>query len=308
MDFCTFSEDEKRVLKEVVGLYKVPEGAYNFRLNGKSVGHNSSANIDVTVTDSELVADIKPGTKNESIHVPVIISKSGHKERVKNTFNIGDGAEVSIISGCGIYNCGGGDTEHSGLHVLNIGKNAHVKYFERHYGSGNGRGAKVLNPTTKIILGEGSTLEMDLEQYKGVDSTIRRTDSVVGDRAKLVIKERLLTHGRQTANSVIETKLEGEDSIVDIISRAVAQDVSRQDFTSVIYGENKCRGHSECDAIIMDEAQVLAVPSLDARNVDAELIHEAAIGKIAGDQILKFQTLGLTQADAESLIINGFLN
>ncbi len=149
---------------------------------------------------------------------------------------------------------------------------------------------------------------MDLEQYKGVDSTIRRTDSVVGDKAKLVIKERLLTHGRQTANSVIETKLEGEDSVVDIISRAVAQDVSRQDFTSVIYGENKCRGHSECDAIIMDEAQVLAVPSLDARNVDAELIHEAAIGKIAGDQILKFQTLGLTQADAESLIINGFLN
>ena len=307
MEFCDFGETEKRMLGEIAGLYKIPEGAYNFRINGKSVSRKSSANIDVDITDEGLVITVKPGTKNESVHIPVILSKTGMKETVRNTFNIGEGADVMIIAGCGIYNCGASDSEHNGIHILNVGKGAKVKYVEKHYGFGNGRGARILNPTTEVHLADDAVCEMDLEQIKGVNSTIRKTKSEVSDNARLVIRERLMTHGRQTADSVIETTLAGENSTVDIVSRAVAQDVSRQTFKSVIVGENKCRGHSECDAIIMDKAQVLAVPSLDARSVDAELIHEAAIGKIAGEQILKLQTLGLTQAEAEALIINGFL-
>lgn len=307
MDFCDFGEAEKRMLEEIVGLYKIPEGAYNFRINGKSVSRRSSANIDVDIVDGGLVITVKPGTKHESVHIPVVLSKAGLKETVRNTFNIGAGADVMIIAGCGIYNCGAADSEHNGVHILNVGEGAKVKYVEKHYGSGSGKGARILNPTTEAILSENAVCEMDLEQIKGVDSTVRVTKSIVGKNARLVIRERLMTHGRQTADSVIETTLSGENSTVDIVSRAVAQDVSRQTFKSVIIGENKCRGHSECDAILMDKAQVLAVPSLDAKNLNAELIHEAAIGKIAGEQIIKLQTLGLTQAEAESLIINGFL-
>lgn len=307
MEECGFSEIERDILKEVVGLYAIPEGAYNFRINGKSVSRKSSANIDVDIVDGGLEIHIKPGTKNESVHIPVILSKTGLKETVRNTFYIGDNADVCIIAGCGIFNCGSSDSVHNGVHTLYVGKNSRVKYFEKHYGMGQGRGAKSLNPTTKVYAQENSFVEMDLEQIKGVDSTKRETYSELKDGAKLVINERLMTHGRQTADSIIETKLLGEDSTVDIISRAVAQDVSKQSFKSVIVGKNKCRGHSECDAIIMDKAKVLAVPSLDAQSVDAELIHEAAIGKIAGEQITKLMTLGLTQTEAESKIINGFL-
>lgn len=307
MEFCEFGDMEKKMLKEIAGLYAIPEGAYNFRINGKSVSRKSSSNIDVNIVDGGLVIDVKPGTKHESVHIPVVLSKTGLKETVRNTFNIGEGADVLIIAGCGIYNCGASDSEHNGIHILNVGKGAKVKYVEKHFGTGNGRGARTLNPTTEAHLSENSYVEMDLEQIKGVDSTIRKTISEVGDNAKLVIRERLMTHGRQTAESEIVTTLNGKDSSVDIISRAVAQDISTQKFRSQIDGKNKCHGHSECDAIIMDDAKVLAEPALNAESVDAELIHEAAIGKIAGEQILKFLTLGLTQAEAESLIINGFL-
>lgn len=307
MEECGFSEIEKGILKEVAGLYAIPEGAFNFRVNGKSVSRKSSANIDIDIVDGGLEIHVKPGTKNESIHIPVILSKTGLKETVRNTFYIGDDADVCIIAGCGIYNCGSSDSIHNGIHTLYVGKNAKVKYFEKHYGTGQGRGGRSLNPTTNVYAEENSVVEMDLEQIKGVDSTIRETNSELKDGAKLIINERLMTHGRQTAESIIETKLNGIDSTVDIISRAVAQDFSKQNFKSVIIGNNKCRGHSKCDAIIMDQAQVKAVPSLDARSVDAELIHEAAIGKIAGEQIIKLMTLGLTQAEAESKIINGFL-
>lgn len=307
MEFCEFGEVEKQMLKEVAGLYAVPEGAYNFRVNGKSVSRKSSSNIDVDIVDGGLVINVKPGTKNESVHIPVVLSKTGLKETVKNTFNIGENADVVIIAGCGIYNCGENNSEHNGVHILNVGKNAKVKYVEKHYGTGGGGGARILNPTTNAYIEEGAEVEMDLEQIKGVDSTIRKTTANVGKNAKLIIRERLMTHGRQTVESIIETTLAGENSAVDIVSRAVAQDLSRQKFNSHIVGEGKCRGYSECDAIIMDKAQVLAEPALDAKSIDAELVHEAAIGKIAGEQIIKLETLGLTKAEAESLIINGFL-
>ena len=304
---CNFSATEQEILKTVAGLYAIPDGAYNFRLNGKSVSRHSSANINVAITKKGLEISVKPGTKGEMVHIPVILSQTGHKETVHNIFNIGKNADIIIVAGCGIYNCGTTDSVHNGVHVLNLGKNAKVKYIEKHYGMGQGRGARNLNPATEAYLDEGAELTMELEQIKGVDSTVRKTISKVGKNAKLIVREKILTHGRQTAKSIIETHLSGANSTADIVSRAVAQDLSAQNFSSKIIGEGKCRGHSECDAIIMDKAHVAATPSLDAKSVDAELVHEAAIGKIAGEQLTKLMSLGLTRAEAESKIVNGFL-
>ena len=304
-----FDEIEKQILCEVADLSEPPDGAYNFRVNGKSVGRKSTDNINVIPKTDKSGLDIKieAGTKNETVHIPVVISTSGLKEVVYNDFYIGDGAEVLIIAGCGIYNCGGFNSVHDGVHRFFVGKNARIKYVEKHYGFGPGKGGKILNPTTEVYLSEGSEAFLEMEQIKGVDSTIRTTKAVLQDNTKIFIKERLMTHGRQTAKSDYEIELTGKDSVADITSRSVAQDRSMQTFSSKIIGANKCRGHSECDAIIMDSAQVYAIPSLDARNVNAELIHEAAIGKIAGEQLLKLMSLGLSRSDAESRIINGFL-
>lgn len=304
-----FDEIEKQILCEVADLSEPPDGAYNFRINGKSVGRKSTDNINVIPKTDKSGLDIKieAGTKNETVHIPVVISTSGLKEVVYNDFYIGDGAEVLIIAGCGIYNCGGFNSVHDGVHRFFVGKNARIKYVEKHYGFGPGKGGRILNPTTEVYLSEGSEAFLEMEQIKGVDSTIRTTKAVLQDNAKIFIKERLMTHGRQTAKSDYEIELAGKDSVADITSRSVAQDCSMQTFSSKIIGANKCRGHSECDAIIMDSAQVYAIPSLDARNVNAELIHEAAIGKIAGEQLLKLMSLGLSRSDAESRIINGFL-
>ncbi len=304
-----FDEIEKQILCEVADLSEPPDGAYNFRVNGKSVGRKSTDNINVIPKTDKSGLDIKieAGKKNETVHIPVVISTSGLKEVVYNDFYIGDGAEVLIIAGCGIYNCGGFNSVHDGVHRFFVGKNARIKYVEKHYGFGPGKGGRILNPTTEVYLSEGSEAFLEMEQIKGVDSTIRTTKAVLQDNAKIFIKERLMTHGRQTAKSDYEIELAGKDSVADITSRSVAQDRSMQTFSSKIIGANKCRGHSECDAIIMDSAQVYAIPSLDARNVDAELIHEAAIGKIAGEQLLKLMSLGLGRSDAESRIINGFL-
>ena len=303
------NEFEKEIFCTVAGVSEPPEGAYNFRVNGKSVGRKSSENINIVPkTDvSGLEIYIKPGTKNESVHIPVAISASGLKEVVYNDFYIGSGSDVTIIAGCGIYNCGTDDARHDGVHRFFVEDGARVRYIEKHYGFGSGKGGKVLNPVTEVYLGDNAEAFLEMEQIKGVDSTTRKTTATVGKNAKLIVKERLLTHGRQKAESIYEATLEGEDSVATIASRSVAQDLSEQTFKAKIIGNNKCRGHSECDAIIMDKAKVLAIPSLDAVNVDAELIHEAAIGKIAGEQIEKLMSLGLTRAEAESQIINGFL-
>ena len=299
---------EKGLLKDVANVSGIPAGAYNFRINGKAVGRRSTTNIDIKTKTKKSGIDvfIKAGVKNEVVHIPVILSVSGHQETVYNDFYVGDGAEVTIVAGCGIYNCGLKDSIHNGVHALHVGKNAKVKYIEKHYGTGPGAG-KILNPATEAYLGENSYAELELEQIGGVDSTNRVTKAILAKNAKIEVIEKLLTHGRQRAKSNIEVVLNGENSTADIVSRSVARDISRQDFKLHIIGETICRGHSECDAILMDDAKVLAMPSLDAKNLDAELIHEAAIGKIAGAEINKLMTLGLTSAEAESMIINGFL-
>lgn len=302
-------EIQKNLLAEVADLHEVPSGAYNIRANGESAGRNTTANIDIiTKTDkSGIDIKIKPGTKNESVHIPVVLSQSGLKETVYNDFYIGEGSDVVIVAGCGIHNGGGQDSQHSGVHRFFIGKNAHIKYVEKHYGSGDGNGQRVMNPATEIYIEEGGSMEMETVQIKGIDSTERSTIAKLAEGAKLLVRERLMTHGSQSAVSDYAIELNGDGSSADVISRSVAKDNSYQKFDSRIIGNCACTGHTECDAIIMGKARVHAVPELEANNVEAALIHEAAIGKIAGDQIIKLMTLGLTEQEAEEQIINGFL-
>ena len=301
---------QKRLLEEVADLHGVPEGAYNIRADGQLAGRNTTANIDIVTKTDKPGIDIiiKPGTKNESMHIPVIIEKSGLKDLVYNDFFIGDDCDVTIVAGCGISNCGTQESRHDGIHSFFVGKHSKVKYIEKHYGEGDGRGTNVMNPTTIVELGEGSYMEMETTQIKGIDSTIRNTTATLGDGATLVIKEKIMTHGTQYAETNFTVDLNGVDSSTNVISRSVAKEDSKQMFNSNIRGNNKCAGHSECDAIIMDNASVGARPEITANNVEASLIHEAAIGKIAGDQLIKLMTLGLTEEEAEQEILEDFLN
>lgn len=300
---------QKRLLQEVADLHDVPEGAYNLRANGESVGRQTTANIDIqTKTDvSGIDIRIKDGTKNESVHIPVVLSESGLKETVYNDFYIGENCDVLIVAGCGIDNCGSQDSEHDGVHRFFIGRNSKVRYVEKHYGSGDGKGKRILNPVTELYLDEGSTAELEMVQIKGVDSTNRTTLAELKKDARLVVHERLMTHGEQQAASVYNVQLNEDGSSADVVSRSVARDTSYQKLDLCISGNAACSGHTECDSIIMDSGRILAVPSLEANNIDAALVHEAAIGKIAGDQLIKLMTLGLTEAEAEEQIINGFL-
>lgn len=302
-------EIQKRLLEEIADLHEVPEGAYNIRANGAMAARNTTANIDIVSKEDKSGIDIKikPGTKHESVHIPVVLSQSGLKELVYNDFYIGEDCDVVIIAGCGIHNSGANDSEHDGVHRFYVGKNAKVKYVEKHYGAGSGDGKRILNPGTEVYMEEGSSMEMEMVQIKGVDSTERTTTAELAAGAKLIVRERLMTHGNQTAVSSYEVRLNGEDSSADVVSRSVAKDSSYQKFDSRIVGNTTCTGHTECDAIIMGNAKILAIPQLEANDIDASLIHEAAIGKIAGEQIIKLMTLGLTEEEAEEQIVNGFL-
>ena len=303
---------ERDLLQKVADLHDVPEGAYNIRENGQSVARSSTKNIEIVTKTEEgkpgIDIIIQPYTKNQSVHIPVILSKSGLKESVYNDFYIGEGADVLIIAGCGIHNCGNQNSEHSGIHTFHVGKNAKIKYVEKHYAQGEGTGEKIMNPTTEIYIDEGGSMEMETTQIKGVDSTKRMTKATMAAGANFIVKEKLYTHGKQTADTDFVIDMNGENCRADVVSRSVAADESRQSFISTMNGNAACHGHTECDAIIMDNASVTAAPCLSANNVDAELIHEAAIGKIAGEQLIKLMTLGLTEQEAEEQIIQGFLH
>lgn len=300
---------QKDLLEAVSGLHEIPAGAYNIRANGASVERGCTENIQIVTKEdkSGIEIHIKPGTKHESVHIPVILSQSGLEEVVYNDFYIGEGADVTIIAGCGIHNGGDAASRHDGIHRFFVEKNAHIKYVEKHYGSGDGKGERIMNPVTEIYLDEDSFMEMDTAQIRGVDSTNRGNKAHLKDGAKLVVMERLMTHGTQKAESHFDVQLDGEDCSANVVSRSVARDKSYQLFESHICGNNRCSGHTECDAIIMDDAKISAIPELSANHVDAALIHEAAIGKIAGEQLIKLMTLGLTEAEAEEQIISGFL-
>ena len=301
---------QKKILEEVADLHKVPEGAYNIRSDSKSVGRRSTENIEIVPTTdvSGLDIRIRPGTKNESVHIPVILTESGLRETVYNDFFVGEGADVLIVAGCGIDNCGNQDSEHDGIHRFFVGRGASVRYVEKHYGQGEGRGKRILNPVTEVTLEEGASMEMEMVQIKGVDDTDRKTVAKLGAGAKLVVRERLMTHGEQRAVSTYDVELNGAGASADVVSRSVAKDDSFQRFDAKIVGNAESRGHTECDSIIMDRGRILAVPALEANDVDAALVHEAAIGKIAGAQLIKLMTLGLTEREAEEQIVNGFLS
>ncbi|MDD6101680.1 MAG: SufD family Fe-S cluster assembly protein [Clostridiales bacterium] len=297
------------LLKEVAELDRLPAGAYNIRVNGKGEARNTTANIDIITKKDKPGIDIyvKPGTKKESLHIPVVLSQSGLHDMVYNDFYIGEDADVTIIAGCGIH-CGGNEeTGHDGVHRFFLEKNAKIRYVEKHYGEGEGRGRRIMNPTTEVYLKEGASAYMEMTQIAGIDDTYRKTTAIIEKGAGLEIMEKVMTTGVQNAVSDFTATLQGDDSSCNIVSRTVAKDKSRQHFASNLIGNSKCSGHSECDSIIMDDAKVSASPSLTAANVDAGLIHEAAIGKIAGEQLLKLMSLGLTESEAEEKIVNGFL-
>lgn len=300
---------QKQLLEEIADLHKMPEGAYNIRANSQMAARNTTSDIDIITKNdvSGIDVKIKDGTKNQSVHIPVVMDKSGITEMVYNDFFVGDDCDVTIIAGCGIHNPGEENSQHDGIHRFFIGKNSKLKYVEKHYGQGEGTGKRILNPVTEVYQKEGSYVEMEMVQIRGVDSTIRTTKAELDKDATLIVRERLMTHDKQTATSIYEVYLNGDGSSTDVISRSVAKDNSEQIFDAKIIGNNACKGHAECDAIIMDKAHVVAVPKLDACHVDAELIHEAAIGKIAGDQLIKLMSLGLTEEEAEEQIVNGFL-
>jgi Fe-S cluster assembly scaffold protein SufB len=286
-----------------------PSCAFNIRANGKKAARGTTPNIDIqSKTDKDGIdIIIKPGTKHEAVYIPVVMDKSGLSECVYNDFYIGEGSDVTIVAGCGIHNDGCGDSQHDGIHTFYVGKNARARYVERHFGEGDGTGGRILNQQTVVKLEEGAYMEIETTQIRGVDSTVRDTQGVVGDGATLIIHEKLLTHGEQYAVAKFRVDLDGKDSHTNVISRSVATGKSHQEFISQINGNNASYGHSECDAILMDEGQVMARPEINANCLDSSLVHEAAIGKIAGEQLTKLQTLGLTEKEAEEQIVNGFL-
>ena len=302
-------EIQKTLLEQVADLHEVPQGAYNLRINGQSAGRNTTENIDIVTKEDNTGIDIyiKAGTKKESLHMPVLLSQTGLTEIVYNDFHIGEDADITIVAGCGIHNGGDAASRHDGIHSFFIGKNAKVRYVEKHYGSGDGNGERIMNPQTIIKMETGSYFEMDTVQIKGVDSTERITRAELADDAKLIIKEKIMTHGRQFAKTDFSVDLNGTGSVADVVSRSVAKGESKQTFLSTINGNAECIGHTECDAILMDNGSVSAIPALTANHLEASLIHEAAIGKIAGEQIIKLMTLGLTEEEAEAQIVNGFL-
>ncbi len=300
---------EWKILKEIADLEKTPQGAYNFRVNGQLDARQVTANIDIVSKTDKPGIDIivKPGTKGESVHIPVVLSATGLTDVVYNDFYIGEGADVDIVAGCGIHNTGCETSQHDGIHVFHVGKNARVRYVERHYGEGPGTGERILNPKTEVYIEEGGSVTMEMTQIRGVDSTIRDTVVEVGPGGECILNEKLLTDGKQTAESNVEIILKGDDATGRVVSRSVAKGTSVQVFRPCMTGKAKCFGHVQCDSIIMDDAKIKSIPAIDAQSVDAQLIHEAAIGRIAGDQLLKLMTLGLTEAEAEEKILEGFL-
>ena len=301
---------ENELLEQVADLHGVPQGSYNIRKNGQSVARVSTNDIEIVSKTDKSGIDIivKPNVKNKSVHIPVIVTEAGFKDLVYNDFYIGDGADVLIVAGCGIHNNSNQNSGHDGIHSFHIGKGAKVKYIEKHLGIGKNMGGKILNPTTNITMKDGSEFEMETIQLGGVTESKRVTNAKLYKEAKLTIKEKILTTENQTATTKFKVELKGENSSVNVISRSVAKDSSIQKFVSNVIGDSTCFGHVECDGIILNNARIISVPEIDAKNVNASLVHEAAIGKIAGDELTKLMTLGLTDSEAEDMIIKGYLN
>ncbi len=300
---------DKELLQQIADLHDIPQGSFNIRKNGKMLARNSNKDMQIVAKKDVEGIDIiiKENVKNKSIHIPVIVSKGGFKDLVYNDFYIGDNCDVTIVAGCGIHNDTNYESAHNGIHSFHIGKNAKVIYIEKHLGLGKGQGGKILNPTTVIDLGENSYLEIQTIQLGGVTYSNRKTKAKLAKNSELNVSEKILTTDTQQAKTKFDVELNGDDCKCNVVSRSVAKDKSKQQFNSKLIGKADCFGRIECDAILLDKAQVKSIPEIDARNVNAALNHEATVGKIAGEQLLKLMSLGLTEQDAEDIIIKGFL-
>ncbi|AEE91651.1 SufBD protein [Tepidanaerobacter acetatoxydans Re1] len=300
---------ENELLKNIADLHKIPSGAVNIRKNGEGIIRHSSANIEVRPKTDKPGIDviIAPGTKNEAVHIPVLITMSGVVDVVYNTIIIGEGADVTVVAGCGIHNPGSKKSQHDGIHEIIVKKGAKMRYLEKHYGEGEGSGERVLNPQTLVMMEQDSMAEMELVQIKGVDSTVRDTKAKLAEGASLIITERLLTHQNQEAVSDMTIELNGRGSNAKVVSRSVAKDNSKQVFRPIVIARASSKGHVECDSIIMDQGKISSTPAITAEHPDAQLTHEAAIGRIAEEQLLKLMTLGLSEEEAEDVILRGFL-
>jgi len=300
---------DKELLSQIADMHTIPQGSFNIRKNGESVDRKSTKDIEIIPKKDKSGIDIivKEGVKNKSVHIPVIITVGNLNDLVYNDFYIGKDAEVLIVAGCGIHNPSDQKSQHDGIHSFHLAENSKVKYIEKHLGIGTGSGEKILNPTTVIEMKKGSQFEMETIQLGGVSKSNRKTDAVLEDDAKLVIKEKILTTDKQIAKTFFNVVLKGKNSSVEVISRSVAKGKSKQQFISNIKGQNECFGHVECDGILMDKAVIESTPKIVAKDLNATLVHEAAIGKIAGDQMIKLQTLGLSEEEAQNEIIKGFL-
>jgi len=301
-------ELDKNLLNTISDIKDIPKGAVNIRKDGQAIYRQSSPNIEIKTGETGgLLVEIKPGTKNETVHVPVILTQTGLNDVVYNQFIVGENADATIVAGCGIHNDSHGRSRHEGLHEILVKEGARLKYVEKHYGEGSGTGQKVLYPTTKITVMKNAVAEIETVQIKGVDDTVRITEAYIHEKGSLKVVERLMTHGEQNAVSEIKINIEGQGGSGQILSRSVAKDNSTQVFKAALVGKNECLGHVECDAIIMDKATIKAVPELMAEDSNAVLTHEAAIGKIAGEQLIKLMSLGLTEGQAVDTILEGFL-
>ena len=301
---------DEKLLEEIADLHGIPEGSFNIRKNGKLLARNSDTDIEiVSKTDKDGIDIIvKPGVKNKSVHIPVLLTVGDFRDTVYNDFFIGDGAEVTIIAGCGIHNATCSDAEHDGVHTFYVGKNAKVRYVEKHVGTGDGTGKKKFDPVTKIYLKENACFTLESTQLGGVTDTDRKTFATVGKNAQLIVKEKILTDCTDRAVTDFKVRLSGRGSRADIVSRSVARGDSLQHFRSDMIGKNECFGHVECDGIVLDRGRIVSTPKIDAVSPEASLVHEAAVGKIAGEQLLKLMSLGLTETEAEAAVIRGFLN
>jgi len=300
---------DSELLAQVADLHGIPEGSFNIRKNGQSISRKSTSDIEIVSKENKMGIDIivHKDVKNKSVHIPVIVTEGNFDDLVFNDFYIGENCDVTIIAGCGIHNDTNMASSHDGIHTFHIEKNSHVKYVEKHLGTGSGKGNKILNPTTNVILDENASLEMETIQLGGVSKSNRKTTATLGNNAKLVILEKILTTDSQRAKTIFDVILNGKNSSVEVKSRSVAKNNSTQEFVSKVIGNNECFGHVECDGIVVDNAKISSSPKVVAKNVNASLVHEAAIGKIAGEQVVKLQTLGLSTDEAQNVIIKGFL-
>ncbi len=307
---ATMDKTDEQLLETIADLHGIPEGSFNIRKNGKLLARNSDADVEiVSKTDKDGIDIIvRPGVKKRSVHIPVLLTVGDLHDTVYNDFFIGEDADVTIVAGCGIHNATCADAEHDGIHTFHLAKNARVRYIERHYAAGGGSGKKVFDPVTNIELAEGAQFTLESTQLGGVTHTDRKTYAKVGERAQLIVKEKILTDAEETAVTDFKIELVGRDSRADIVSRSVARGRSRQEFRSDLVGKSACFGHVECDGILLEGARIVSVPQIDAVDPEASLVHEAAVGKIAGEQLMKLMSLGLTEQEAEDAVIRGFLN